>query len=544
MRIRARHGAAALLASSILLTLAGPSEAAPDPARGPAPEVVLVEQSAISPPGSTFVARLQLPGVPADGSVQIVVHQRVRSRSELALSMEGEGLRSEVLATVKALSTLPAQPDGTRRLTLSLDPASGGLPLSTEGVYPVELIAQDAASNPLATLVTHLIVPPAVGDDAPSLGVAVVAQVSAPPALQPDGTVALSAADVEAMTGVVAGLGAAPTVPASIAARPETIDALLGSAEPGYAELVDALRAVTAGRTVLAEPYVEVSPDALVPAGLFGEISEQVASGRAVLTDELGVDPVGSVALSPPALGAAGMAALTVQGVPRVVVASDQVEPLDPGIISYSLAQPFVLAPPEDTADDAAASLDLQAFATDPQVVERLTTDGSPGLVASRVLAELALLRLEQPSVARSMILPLDPATRGEVVRLVLHGIGAGRPFAPMTLDQAFDHAGPLLDGGGNPVERAAAARHPRGHHPGRGARASGRSLGPRHLPWPRRGGQPQHRTPRSSPVGGRGDGPERGAPTGARRGGRVDDRPREQPGERPGDVHPDARGA
>ena len=70
---------------------------------------------------------------------------------------------------------------------------------------------------------------------------------------------------------------------------------------PAWRELVDALRTAVAGRPVLAQPYVEVSPDSLVPAGLFGEINEQTASGRAVLTDELGAEPVGSVALSPPA---------------------------------------------------------------------------------------------------------------------------------------------------------------------------------------------------------------------------------------------------
>ena len=89
-------------------------------------------------------------------------------------------MRTDVFATVTAISALPAQPDGTDGASRS---PSTGSRCSTEGVYPVELIAQDAASNPLATLVTHLIVPPAAGDDAPSLGVAVVAEVGAPPAL-------------------------------------------------------------------------------------------------------------------------------------------------------------------------------------------------------------------------------------------------------------------------------------------------------------------------------------------------------------------------
>ena len=74
---------------------------------------------------------------------------------------------------------------------------------------------------------------------------------SAPTALQPDGSIDLSPTDVDAMAGVIAGLAAAPSVPTTIAARPETIDALLGSPEPGLAELVDALRTAVAGRTVL-----------------------------------------------------------------------------------------------------------------------------------------------------------------------------------------------------------------------------------------------------------------------------------------------------
>lgn len=452
--MRGRVGAAALLAF-VVLTLAAPTGAMPDVARGPAPSIELVEQTPVTAPGGSFVVHVRLPGVPDDGSVRIVVHQRVRSRSELAQSMAGEGLRSEVFATVTAISSLPAQSDGSRRLTLSLDPASGGLSLSTEGVYPIELIAQDAAAAPVASLVTHLIVPPAAGDEAPSLGVAVVADVSAPPALQPDGTVALSRADVDDMTGIVAGLSAATETPVSIAARPETIDALLASPEPGDAELVAALRQSVAGRPVLALPYVEVSPDALAPAGLLDQLGLQNTKGRLVLTDELGVEPIATVSMAPPALGAQGLAALAGLGVQRVVVADDQIAPLEPGIISYSLAQPFVLTPPEGTPTSEEAPTPTQALATDTIVLERLSTPGSPGLVTSRVLAELALLRLEQPSVARSMVLPLSPSTPAGVVQLVLEGLAAGRPFAPMTLDAAFDHARPLLDGGGNPVDLA-----------------------------------------------------------------------------------------
>ena len=297
------------------------------------------------------------------------------------------------------------------------------------------------------------------------------------------------------MAGVIAGLAAAPSVPTTIAARPETIDALLGSPEPGLAELVDALRTAVAGRTVLDQTYVEVSPDSLVPAGLFGEINEQTASGRAVLTDELGAEPVGSVALSPPDLGAAGM--VDPRGPGRAARRRGELAARTARRGDHQLLpRPTLRArAPRGDVGRAAAAVDLQAFATDPVVLERLTTDGSPGLVASRVLAELALLRLEQPSVARSMILPLDRSTRGDVVRLLLDGIGAGRPFAPMTLDEAFDHADSPARRWRQPGGAGPPPRHPRDHHGGGGQLAAGRESGPRDLRRPRRPRQPQRRS-------------------------------------------------
>jgi hypothetical protein len=94
-------------------------------------------------------------------------------------------------------------------------------------------------------------------------------------------------------------------------------------------------------------------------------------------------------------------------------------------------------------------------MATDPTVLEHLDAAEADGLVASRVLSEIAFIRLEQPSVARSLILPLGNGVSAGVVQLVLEGLAAGRPFAPMGLDEAFAHAVPLLDGGDNPVDRA-----------------------------------------------------------------------------------------
>ena len=107
--------------------------------------------------------------------------------------MDGEGLRSEVFDDrdrhLEPPRSSPTAPGGSR--SRSIPPAAGSR-CSAEGVYPVELIAQDAAGRAGRDARHPPIVPPEAGDDAPSLGVAVVAEVGAPPALQPDGTVVLS----------------------------------------------------------------------------------------------------------------------------------------------------------------------------------------------------------------------------------------------------------------------------------------------------------------------------------------------------------------
>lgn len=418
------------------------------------PLIELVGQTAVVSAGGSFEVTLRLAGVPGNGSVRLAVHQRVRSRSELAQSMEGAGLRGRVLDTVVPLSSLVTQDEGTRRLTLRLSSAAGGPALAAEGVYPVELIAQDIAGSPLATVVTHLVTGPETADESPDLGVAVLAELAAPLALQPDGTTSLEASAVERITEIVAGLRAAPGVPATLAASPETLDTLGQSLEPAQSELLAGIAEAGAGRLVIARPYVPVSPDDLAPAGLLGELRAQRRRGEQVLAAAFGTSPTGSIDLAPPDLAGTGLRALADEDVRRLVVSEEQVEPLRQGIISYSLAQPFLLREPRDGRAGSSPAAELAALSVDPVLRDRMTDRGTPGLVASRVLAELALLRLEQPSVARSVVLPAGAGTRAQVLQLVLEGLGRGRPFAPMTLDDAFEHAAPLVEVTGRTAER------------------------------------------------------------------------------------------
>jgi hypothetical protein len=405
----------------------------------------LVSQTPTVPRGGTFELRLRTDTLPADGSIELVLHGRVRSRSELAASMEGDGLRTQIYRVSTLLSSLPAAADGSRGLAVSLDPAvPGGVAINASGAYPVEVIARDAAGTELASLVTHLLVEPSPDDASPPLAVAVVAQLDAPPAFPADGSP--PTVDLDGAAELVAALAAQPAVPATLAFRPETIDALALGVDAADVALLDALPAAASGRSVLDLPYVDVSPDALVEADLEGELAAQRERGRQLLADVLRVEPSTTTWLAAADLGPDGLAALARAGVRHVVVDPDQVEPLRSGLLSLSLAQPFLL--------DADLDPQVDAIALDPAITRRLGTSASPGLEISRLLAELAMLWFEQPGIERGVVLPVSPSVRAEVVSGLLTALDGGEIFTAVAVDDLFATTAPLRQPGGGLVDR------------------------------------------------------------------------------------------
>src|SRR3546814_11104145 len=54
----------------------------------------------------------------SDGQVRITLHDRVRSRSKLAQSMDGDGLRRDMHDVTAPLAELQTYPDGSRRVAI------------------------------------------------------------------------------------------------------------------------------------------------------------------------------------------------------------------------------------------------------------------------------------------------------------------------------------------------------------------------------------------------------------------------------------------
>jgi hypothetical protein len=371
----------------------------------------------------------------------------VRSRSELATSGTGKGLRTSVATRTIPLDELPPDADGARVVGLPLVD-SAGRGVSTPGVYPVELVALDADGDELDDVVTDLVVRPTPSESTPPLAVAVVAEVGTDRTRLPD------AGDVTALAGALGDVGG---VAATLAIGPAYADDHAAQVDEGSSAAsaaLDALRTASADHPLLDVPYVPTSPDGLAADGLGDVLAAERRAGTAALQAALGTTPSQHTWIAAPDLGAVGLKALADLGLDRVLVAPTRVERVSDGVLSP--ARPFALAPPrEGSRRPLGPGRAVQALVTDTRLADALEADEPPALVAAHAVAELAMLWFEQPGVARAVVAPLDPSIDPAAVRSVLESLRTSELFHPVSLDAAFDAADPLQDSRGALLRRS-----------------------------------------------------------------------------------------
>jgi hypothetical protein len=386
---------------------------------------------------------VQTGGLPGVVSLRVALHDRARSRSELAGTAKGSGLRSVLRTTTAALSVLAPTEDGSRTVALPLS-GQPGTDVQTPGVYPIEVEALDGEGDVVDELVTDVVVRPTSTDAAPPLTVAPVALVGTDRSHLP------SAARVQAFADA---LSSVPGATATLAAGPALLEDLAGADDAAGPAAVAALKAAAVDRPALALPYVATSPDALTDAGIADELPRQLDRGAAVLQAQLGLTATEDTWLAGPDLGAAGLRLLSALGVRSAIVSPSQVEKVGTGVLST--AQPFVLAPPKAAGRKAAPDQAVDALLSDAKLDEVVHADADPVLLSARVLGDLAMLWFEQPGVARSVVLPLDPTVAPQAVARVLAGLEAPSLFRPVPLDDAFTASPVLEDSRGQPLRRA-----------------------------------------------------------------------------------------
>jgi len=271
----------------VAVTGAGPVAASTGPGQadeGTAPGIELVSRPPWVSPQDRASFFIRTTGDTAGASVRVEVFSALDSVAELEESAtEDVGVRLSLTPRVPVGFLAPG-PDGTHEVGLQVSPEPVDdftTQLVEPGVHPVVISLVDDAGRVLDEIRTPLV---RLGDeddpwDAPRL--AVVLDAGAPPTLQPDGTRSLPAAALAALARVAGLLAEHPDLDLTVAAVPDTVDALAASPEPGAAAVLDGLR----GQDALAMPYLPMPVEALVDAGLGALVPPYTERGATVLTD-------------------------------------------------------------------------------------------------------------------------------------------------------------------------------------------------------------------------------------------------------------------
>jgi len=431
--------AAIAMAGAVALTSV---RAAPVSAQTATPRFRLAQQSPWVAPGTGFLMRFDAADVPAGARVAVTVHDALQSRTAFDASVEGGNLPTTRDRQTFPFAELPVDPaTGQRVLTL---PTTG---LGGNGVFPLEVDLRSEGEESLAHIVTHEVVAPVGADGTLTVGrplhLAWVWPLQAEPAYVAGGPLNKHTLADLALTGRLGRqalhLLTNSDVPVTLAPSPETLEAwaAIGQQAPELAAGADAVRqAATSGRNqVLAGPFVPLDLPSIVRGNLQSLVTSvagtrpgELTRGVATLEQFLGAHVDSGTAL-PGHLDAASLGILQSASVRQLVVDGDALVPINE---KYTPAHPYKLR--TTGGDDSTA---LTVLATDDGLEQFLTGDEPPALRAAHLLAGLALVAGEQPSIDRGVAIanPAQWDADNTFVTAVLAGLRGNPLLAPTTVE-------------------------------------------------------------------------------------------------------------
>lgn len=403
-------------------------------------EVDLVDQSIWVEPGEDFDMTFEIdPGdgdLPADTNVSVIVYPPLTTRhffNETLLGLVGPSQQSNPVNS--SLGEIERTRDGNLRLAFETGPSGAGL--TEQGVYPLEVRLTSPEGDLLGQMITHLLRQPEA-EFAP-LDVAVIVEMGAPPAQQPEGTIDLPDGQLDLLRDRTELLEATDDR-LSVAPVPETLDSLARLDESTTEGLLDDLGSALGEHEILSGPYVTLDLESWAAAGLVPEVTTQAERGASVLRDDLDLEPVPSIWLTGTSVGQAEATAWRDLGIFQAI--------LPGGAVAEIQGEPDSIAPLVELPDGPSG------FVSDDVLVDRLLSVEDP-LDQQRLIAELAMIWLERPGESRAVVLrlpsdrTLDPETVAETLDMMspslsvigatelfsAHGPGETRPPTPVTLD-------------------------------------------------------------------------------------------------------------
>lgn len=448
--IRRGRALLALVGLLVVALASGPPARATPSQAGPAGATIdLVDRVPWVAPEDQALFSFTTSGDTSAAAVQVEVFSALDSVEELEESAtEDVGVRLSLSEPV-AVGALATGPDGTQTVgvPVSAEPVDGAtVQIVGPGVHPVVISLLDATGQVLDQIRTPLV---RLGDDdegweAPNL--AVLLDVAAAPSLRPDGSRTIATDELRRLGRVSALIEAHPDLGLSVAARPDTIDALGALPDAGAATLIERLT----GRDLLSGPYLPLPVGTLVDEGLGGFVAPLVERGEALLADRLGATTERRAWTGSGEVGTEGARLLTELGFESVVV---EAEPVDEDDDDDDLA-PLVDSGPRPV-DDAGA---LAGLLVEPTLSEELAASaGGDADAAHDALARLLLRPVEgdpdedDDETTTVLVRPDDLAADS-----VLAGLLAllDDPATPVRVG-GLDLVDAVVDEGVEPVERA-----------------------------------------------------------------------------------------
>jgi hypothetical protein len=447
---------AALAAIATADAPATPTTATATTPADPGTRLVLTGQDAWTVVGGTLTLRLQISGgapLPAADTIALTAHSSFSSRAAFLGSFASAGSQLGSTLGVVTVPVAALHPDSTGSVSVQIglqDPNlprdTNRLPLRRTGVYPLEIELRDASDRGIdgTRFVTQAVVVSAGSNGAPPIAkrlqVAWVWPLVAGPSRRPDDSIdpkVFAALQPDGRLGrQVAALGHASGVPVTLVPSPETLEtwATLAKNDPSLAASVRTLQDAFATNQVISGSYVPIDMGSLLDHNLSSAVDTELSRGEAALNTFFGVHVDTDTAFARPA-SASAMSRLQNANVDRVVVdESAFVAPSRPE--RFTRADPFLV---QTTTLFSSNSLD--ALATDDALSRLLTGDAPPAIRTQRLLAGLALVALEQPTVGRAVVIanPDDFNPDSTLLDGVLAGLTNNPLLQPSTVKAVFD---------------------------------------------------------------------------------------------------------
>ncbi|MDH3707238.1 MAG: DUF6049 family protein, partial [Acidimicrobiia bacterium] len=398
----------------------------------------LAGQSTFVRPGGLFDLDLRVAGVGVRHTIEVEIHEAVTSRSAFLAGLRpgsdlGEPIHRVDSGPIGELRTANTDLLSVRVRTSTPDDERPDTVVVREGVHPVRVILARPDGTPVDEIVTHLLVLPADPERFEPLAVSMLVHMDPPVALQPDQQLSVDADTRATLDTWVEALRIHDDVPVDFRVPGETIEALFRSGTDDDKITLEALRSVADGRTFWSSTYVTVDHEAWRGTSAENAIGPLRSADQAALAEHLPdalLDPTTHIVNDTDT----GETLLWLQqnGIDRVVVDPDRLQPLDPERFPLTVTAPFVL----EHADGG-----VDAIAVDAVLGSHIGATGSPVLDASRTLADLTLLALDEPGIGRGVVIPSPPGRQPDQTLLttLLTGIERSPLLDATSVERQFD---------------------------------------------------------------------------------------------------------